>query len=80
MKPPAGRALRRVVAGLALAAAGCASSGPAYAPGSVYAGAGFHEPWHWGPVYRELTVVVGPPARPAYPIAPAPATARPPAR
>lgn len=70
-------ALRRVVAGLALATVGCASSSPTHAPDSIYAGTGFYEPWHWGPVYRELTVVVGPPPQPAYPIAPGLAPARP---
>jgi hypothetical protein len=59
---------------LALAAAGCASSSPSAPPvaGSVYAGAGFYEVWEWGPVYREPPIVVGPPGRPAHPIAPAP--------
>jgi hypothetical protein len=59
---------------LALAAAGCASSSPSAPPvaSSVYAGAGFYEVWEWGPVYREPPIVVGPPGRPAHPIAPAP--------
>jgi hypothetical protein len=69
---------RRVaLAALALLAAGCASSGSTATPGSVYAGSGFHDPWHWGPVYREVPVVVGPPAAPAHPIAPPPAVPAP---
>jgi len=64
---------------LALAAAGCASSSPSAPPvaGSVYAGAGFYEPWVWGPVYRELPIVVGPPGHPVHAIAPAPAAPAP---
>jgi hypothetical protein len=70
---------RLVVTGaLVVALAGCATpGGPKVPAASVYAGAGFYDPWAWGPVYREPLVVVGPPARPGLPIAPAPTAARP---
>jgi hypothetical protein len=64
----------RGIRALALAAtlAGCATGGAKVPADSVYAGAGFYDPWVWGPVYREPPIVVGPPAGPALPIAPAP--------
>jgi hypothetical protein len=57
---------------LACAVYGCGSSGTPPPAGSVYPGNGFDEPWNWGPVYRELPIVVGPPGKTAHPLAPAP--------
>ena len=57
---------------LACVTAGCTASAPAPSNGGVYRGDGFYEPWNWGPVYRELPIVVGPPPHPGRPIAPAP--------
>jgi hypothetical protein len=56
-----------------VASAGCATTEPPPGGAGIYGGTGFYEAWVWGPVYREVPIVVGPPARPARRIAPAPA-------
>ena len=55
---------------LAAMLAGCAASGPRVPADSIYQGAGFHDTWEWGPVYREPPIVIGPPGRSGSPIAP----------
>ena len=40
---------------------GCASGGSTQVSGSVYAGAGYYDPWYWGGCCYDQAVVVGPP-------------------
>ncbi len=49
--------------------AGCASSdsGTAEVSGSMYYGAGFHDPWYYGAAYYPPDIIVTPPARPVDP-------------
>lgn len=59
------------LAGIVAVIGGCASPGPGGADvhGSVYVGAGYYDPWYWGPGYVPPPAVIGPPpGRPDRPV------------
>ena len=59
----------------------CAGTGGGKVSGTVYVGAGYYDPWYWGPGYIPPPGAIGPPPRPVRPPPrPTHPIARPPSR